>query len=703
MKIDLHCHTKATKKGDSINRNVSAEDFKRIINSVNVKIVGITNHNVFDKEQYAEFIKVVDNDFMIWPGIELDVKGVENEEGHVVVVSNPKKVKEFEEKTNDLLDECDPNAFVCSIDKMIDYINSIDCIVMPHFYKPKSLKESSILQIKSKMNDNYRLLYEPSNFRSLGILINHSRNSIVGSDVKDWNKYHENDFSNLKIDVDSYEQFMLLIKKDVSLIETLLQKQFRRKIDISYLKKQQEEVEIYDDINIIFGSKGTGKSESLKKINSFFKEKGKNIGYYCPKDTQDKIDEKLNVLSPERKLSNYNKDNCKSEFDCLVNWNDEKVTQYKDYTNYISSKNKSANKERMKILEISTISNEYIEKTTLEETNLKYVNNIIDNLNKITLKNYLLENEEKKLVEIINKLYEDVFNKKTDAWENKESIVLSNFSVDKLKEIVEKKTELKTKPSSTGFLEFAKKRLQLKSNLIKIINGFNYEFDDNEVMVGNLEEGKELHKKTIIRMLCKDSKTDEFELGIKKLNEVKDLLDDIFNNIYKIDLINDINELKEILDDNKIKSLDDFLGVKKIFTVDSNEYRPSTGEATMIVLDEILKGNYDVYLLDEPEKSLGNAYVNDVLVPRINDLSKQKKCVVIVTHNANIAVRTLPFVSIYKEYVNGEYKTYIGNPYTNKLVNINNCEENKNWKDTSIRILEGGKEAFNERSEIYSD
>lgn len=280
---------------------------------------------------------------------------------------------------------------------------------------------------------------------------------------------------------------------------------------------------------------------------------------------------------------------------------------------------------------------------------------------------------------------------------------MSNFSVDKLKEIVEKKTELKTKPSSTGFLEFAKKRLQLKSNLIKIINGFNYEFDDNEVMVGNLEEGKELHKKTLIRMLCKDSKTDEFELGIKKLNEVKDLLDDIFNNIYEIDLINDINELKEILDDNKIKSLDDFLGVKKIFTVDSNEYRPSTGEATMIVLDEILKGNYDVYLLDEPEKSLGNAYVNDVLVPRINDLSKQKKCVVIVTHNANIAVRTLPFVSIYKEYVNGEYKTYIGNPYTNKLVNINNCEENKNWKDTSIRILEGGKEAFNERSEIYSD
>ena len=34
----------------------------------------------------------------------------------------------------------------------------------------------------------------------------------------------------------------------------------------------------------------------------------------------------------------------------------------------------------------------------------------------------------------------------------------------------------------------------------------------------------------------------------------------------------------------------------------------------MIVLNDALDEKYDVYILDEPEKSLGNNYVSDVLV-----------------------------------------------------------------------------------------
>ena len=32
MKIDLHCHTKATKSGDSSKRNISATEFKNKVN-----------------------------------------------------------------------------------------------------------------------------------------------------------------------------------------------------------------------------------------------------------------------------------------------------------------------------------------------------------------------------------------------------------------------------------------------------------------------------------------------------------------------------------------------------------------------------------------------------------------------------------------------------------------------------------------------
>ena len=52
MRIDLHCHTKRTKKGDGEGRNVTVELFKEKISNADIRIVAITNHNTFDLNQY---------------------------------------------------------------------------------------------------------------------------------------------------------------------------------------------------------------------------------------------------------------------------------------------------------------------------------------------------------------------------------------------------------------------------------------------------------------------------------------------------------------------------------------------------------------------------------------------------------------------------------------------------------------------------
>ena len=121
----------------------------------------------------------------------------------------------------------------------------------------------------------------------------------------------------------------------------------------------------------------------------------------------------------------------------------------------------------------------------------------------------------------------------------------------------------------------------------------------------------------------------------------------------------------------------------------------------MLILHKSLFASKEVYILDEPERSLGNTFINDIVVPRINELAKQRKTVIIATHNANIAVRTLPFMSILKEYETGIYKTYIGNPFTNELINISDEKDKKQWREESIKILEGGKEAFYDREDVY--
>lgn len=703
MKIDLHCHTKATKSGDSLKRNITAIEFKNKVNSVDVKIIGITNHNCFDYEQYQEFVDVVNDEFMVWPGVELDVKGIADDRGHVLVVVNPNNTADFNAKLSNLIADKSCDEFECDIETLSIFANSLDCLVMPHYYKPKSLNEESINHLKEKLRDSYRLLYEPSNYRSLGILINHNKNSIIGSDVKDWDKYHEIEFANLKIDVDSFEQFILLIKKDESLIETLLNKQFKANIDISYNSSIEEKVDFYDDINIIFGSKGTGKSEILKRINSYFISKGKDIGYYVPQETEDKIDKKTEVSAEERKLAYYNKENYSALISNMKTWVDCNVTQFKDYLEYEKSSNKNSNKIKMKILNIPTIVDLYKDRLNTDNNNYTNVENAINELNSIQSINYITEEDIVNLFTLLTKLKTNIIISKNKNWENSKSIIYSNKTVSELKEIVERKTELKTKPSDTGFLIFAKNRLKIKQQLKKLMDAFNYQFDDELLPIGKLEEGKELKLRRISKMLCNESKTAEFIIGINILKETKKSIFNSYDKVLSMDFNTYYSDMINNLTQNNIISMDLFLGVSKRFEINNELYKPSSGEATMIILDDVLKSEHDVYLLDEPEKSLGNSYVNDVLVPRLNDLSKHKKTVMIVTHNANIAVRTFPFRSILKEYKNGIYKTYVGNPFSNKLVNISDKTDTKKWKDESIKILEGGKAAFEERGEIYGE
>ena len=66
MKIDIHVHTKKTKQGDAETREIEADRFHEIISSTEVKIIAITNHNVFDIEQYRKFVTEVGDDFQIW-------------------------------------------------------------------------------------------------------------------------------------------------------------------------------------------------------------------------------------------------------------------------------------------------------------------------------------------------------------------------------------------------------------------------------------------------------------------------------------------------------------------------------------------------------------------------------------------------------------------------------------------------------------
>ena len=87
-------------------------------------------------------------------------------------------------------------------------------------------------------------------------------------------------------------------------------------------------------------------------------------------------------------------------------------------------------------------------------------------------------------------------------------------------------------------------------------------------------------------------------------------------------------------------------------------------------------------------------------MPLLKNLANSKKKVIVATHDANIAIRTRPSNTILKIVNNQIYETYVGNMFTNKLINIDNKNE-LDWKIESLKYLEGGKDAFDERGDLY--
>jgi ABC-type cobalamin/Fe3+-siderophores transport system ATPase subunit len=173
---------------------------------------------------------------------------------------------------------------------------------------------------------------------------------------------------------------------------------------------------------------------------------------------------------------------------------------------------------------------------------------------------------------------------------------------------------------------------------------------------------------------------------------------EIYDCVYASNLFEKISDLNKIEDVDSITSLYELILFSRYFVKKDEYYEPSNGESSMLLLHKELSDDKDVYILDEPEKSLGNDYISDVIVPLIKEKAKSGKKVFIATHDANIAVRTLPYNSIYRS---GECKTYVGNPFSNSLVNIDDLNDKKDWKAISMKRLEGGKEAFGERGKIY--
>lgn len=703
MKIDLHCHTIKTKRSDGVNRNVDVETFSNYMKDLDIKIVAITNHNYFDLDQYNEFSESVKETTMVWPGIELDIKQTPKN-GHMIVICDPRNKKEFSE----IFDMSKDKAEDYSIDikALGEKTKELNCIYICHYYKKKpEIVDDVILDIEKSGIDETRIFKEPSNYKTLGIFATFNNNVIIGSDVQDWNKYKDCNFSSLKLDVDSFNQFLLLSKKEPTIITTLLNKKNKEKFIMKPHSSVNLSIDLYEDVNVIFGDKGTGKTEMLKSLEQSMISKNMNVVTYYgnEKDSEfDKLINKDDYVIADTKLFN---EKVKDAFEYVYSWSDVDPTSLKEYIEWYETKDNNENKKSLKICDLLNLDVLDIKTYSKETDRLNKIDDFIAYINNDN-SNYGLSDEEFiQFKDLLEKIKVNQIAFKKNAWIDKYSTDLVNYSIDKIKNITAMHSQSKSIPSETGILKYIKNRLTLKENIDIILEYLNNTGDIvKEKYLGHLVDKGNIYKYTKFKLLDSNgekSVASEFNTNkITDLREIKKILELCKENICNDVLIEKIEELKSL--NLIIKDGLEFVGITKYVGVESGiAYKPSQGEKSMLLLNLKLNQDSDNYILDEPELSLGNQYISSTIVPILNKLANARKRIVIATHNANIAVRTLPYLSILRTHNNGVYYTYLGNPFTNNLVDIDDDDNELDWKEESLNILEGGEEAFEERSFVY--
>lgn len=702
MKIDLHCHTQKIKSGDPLTRNVTTELFAQKIADADVKIVAITNHNSFDHEQFIVLSTCVHDYCQVWPGVEFDIKDVSGIRWHLIIVANPKDAISFDAIIHSLIDGKNKDSITFTMREVIDSVKALDVLYIPHYHKPPAIPDEDWITFESLIPDSYRIFQETPDQRTLGVFANYQHRVIIGSDVQDWSKYENLTFAELRLPVESFEQFILMAKRDKVIVETLLGGKRVYHISASPHASVHFPLDIYQDMNVIFGPKGTGKTEILDSICRSLQCQGLNCVLYKGTNRDSDFDKILSSVDMTRNLTVLHIGTGEKELKEICDWADSSPTLFSNYVNWYETQEKNKNKSRMKITNATVIPPSSSDEFDASKNDWIAAKIISEQFRKIRMKLYLNDDEYKLLETIIKKLQTGAQDKSIREYIDIKATELANYSIEKIKQIADKNTDTKSFPSSAGFLNYAIGRMKLKKNIDKTLQYFAADTMISSRLLGTLEDKGKIYITSVYRMLCDDSVRAEFKIGIRALRTIKAKLESVANNTFQPDIAPEISELRSLFTENSISDLAPFLGLSKITTsADGQRYVPSNGEKGILLLQQKLDVDADAYLIDEPELGMGNSYIDQCIRPKLSDLAKQQKIVIVVTHNANIAVRTLPYQSTFRSHKNGTYHTYVGNPFTNKLTNIKDQTDVLSWKDESMHTLEGGQEAFYEREYIY--
>ena len=134
-KIDFHIHTVPTVYDADFKFELSV--LERYVAEAVLDAIAITNHDTFDRTQFAEIVAALD--VAVFPGIEVTLDC-----GHILIIADVAKLDLFEEQAKQINERITQPKNNISIDELTAVFNNLDeHLVIPHYDKNQQSRVTS--------------------------------------------------------------------------------------------------------------------------------------------------------------------------------------------------------------------------------------------------------------------------------------------------------------------------------------------------------------------------------------------------------------------------------------------------------------------------------------------------------------------------------------------------------------------------------
>ena len=679
-KIDFHIHT-VPANGQEASFDFNLDKFQEYTNDLSIDAVAVTNHNLFNLEQFQ---KISDNlqNVAVFPGIEIDF-----EDGHLLLIGENENLEDFSSKCKSIQNEFD-SARKITIDKLKEVFSDLNkYLLIPHYGKKPKVHQSAIDSLKDHIFTGE--VQSPKKFHRT-IKEGDSLTPVVFSDAR----------ISADLDIKKCQSRHTYINTNsnpltLSAIKTALRD--KNKVFLSNTGKHgffqvfNDGQELSSGLNIVVGGRSSGKTYLLNKLRDVFDIEEKSIKYIkqfdLVRDDEKKFNERV-----EKDKSAIREEYLKEFREVVENATkvDRRATKHK-LEKYVETLLDFASSEKLQdeFSKAKLFKENIYQVRRTKEDELKSLLNALmlllkNNTHKSTINKYISENN-------LQNLFNDLGEKYKQLLENRLKKEWINELVQEIRQELESKTSSPTIDDND--IDFY--RIKLERERVRRFNAVasaikkETEIKETEVF------GKFKIRAVASPYTGAQGLHDESGKQVSFSNAFKKYKSPIFF----------LEDLKDIEGLEKSELYRYFC---KVSYQVLNEYdkKVSGGEMAEFNLLRVLQDarQYEMLLVDEPESSFDNLFLRKNVNKEIKDISKEMP-VIVVTHNNTVGMLMEPDYVLYtqRKIVSGkdEYKVFSGSPGDKEFKTANAGESIESY-DTLLDTLEAGQEAYTARKGLYN-